>query len=462
MGEAEALLLALSPDPLLRSDFAALLVLERLPDPKRLRAAVERMVGAFPVLRSRAVSSPLRLAPPLWMDEEGFDLDYHLRHLAAPSPGGRRELLDTAATLTAPPIDLERPLFELTVVEGLTGGRAALLARLHHAVADGVQAVRMIRALTGPEAEAGADAGPLGGAEAPATEPGRAAPDAFELAGAEVAHRVWRGLLAARRLAGAVAGATERPEGIWASLARARLVVDALLEQAFVAGGALSPMLTGRSLARRYETLSLPLAEVRGSASRLGGSRRELVVAALVGALRAQHQAAGMPCAELRAGIPLLATSDGLLGEQNRFVAVRLTLPLEPADPVERFGAVAGRLRFMDGHPVTSLAGPLSELAGLVPLPVLTAVARSQARTVDFGTSLLPGLRAGGSLAGVLIEALIPFGPRLGTALNATAVSWRSELHLGLNLDPAAFPEPEAFVVRVANAFEELFDAVRA
>lgn len=457
MGEAEALLLAIGQDPLLRSDFASLLVLDRLPDPKRLRAAVERMVGAFPVLGRRAVSSPLRLAPPLWMDDEDFDLDYHLRHLAVPSPGGGRELLDTAATLTASPLDLERPLFEMTMIEGLAGGRAALLARLHHSVADGVRAVRMIRALTGPEGEPSTSADPH---DAPGgAEPGRRAPDAFELTGAEVAHQVWKGLVATRRLAQAAARAAERPEEIWGSLARGRVVVDALLEQAFVAGDALSPVLTGRSLARRFETLTVSLAQVRAAASRLAGSRREVVMAALLGALRAHHLAAGMPCGELRAGMPLLATSGGLIGEQNRFVAVRLTLPLEPADPVERFAAMADRLRSMPGHPVTSLAAPLSGLAGLVPLSMLTAIARSQARTVDFGTSLLPGLRGGAALAGAAVEAVMPFGPRLGTAFNATGVAWRDELHLGFNLDPAAFPEPEGFVARVADAFEELFGA---
>src|SRR5439155_20850127 len=85
--------------------------------------------------------------PPQWADDADFDLGYHLRRLSVPPPGDTRQLLDLAAQLAAMPLDRARPLWELTVVEGLAGGRAAALQRLHHTLTDGVGGMKLLRSL---------------------------------------------------------------------------------------------------------------------------------------------------------------------------------------------------------------------------------------------------------------------------------------------------------------------------
>src|SRR5581483_8407521 len=134
-------------DPFLRTDFTNITLLESSPDPARLRAGLEQAISAFPPLRQRVARPPLGLAPPQWADDPDFDLGYHLRHLSLPPPGEIRQLLDLAAQLAAMPLDRARPLWELTVVEGLVGGRAAVLQRLHHTLTDGVGGMKLLRSL---------------------------------------------------------------------------------------------------------------------------------------------------------------------------------------------------------------------------------------------------------------------------------------------------------------------------
>src|SRR5438067_11675622 len=156
MNDAEAIMWAVESDPFLRTDFTNITLLESAPDTEYLRAGLERAIDAFPPLRQRVARPPLGLAPPQWADDPDFDLAYHLRRLSAPPPGEARQLLDLAAQLAAMPLDRARPLWELTVVEGLAGGRAAVLQRLHHTLTDGVGGMKLLRSLlerTGPPAE---------------------------------------------------------------------------------------------------------------------------------------------------------------------------------------------------------------------------------------------------------------------------------------------------------------------
>src|SRR5688500_7758363 len=143
MSDAEAIMWAVEKDPALRADFTNITIVERPPDDARLRAKLETALEEIPRLRQRVVSPPLRIAPPEWRDDPTFDLDYHLRRVAAPPPGSTRELLDIAAACSATPLDRSRPLWEFTLVEGLAGGQAALLQKVHHAVTDGVGGIKL-------------------------------------------------------------------------------------------------------------------------------------------------------------------------------------------------------------------------------------------------------------------------------------------------------------------------------
>src|SRR5688572_31275578 len=129
MTDVEALMWNLEKDPHLSSSIANVTILDRPPDPERLRARLERASVMVPRLRQRVVPALGRLAPPEWRDDPDFDLDYHIRSMAVPAPGTMRALLDLAASIANHPFDRTRPLWEFVVVEGLEGGRAAMVQK---------------------------------------------------------------------------------------------------------------------------------------------------------------------------------------------------------------------------------------------------------------------------------------------------------------------------------------------
>ncbi|MDQ1496784.1 MAG: hypothetical protein QOI86_124 [Actinomycetota bacterium] len=505
MNDSEAIMWAVESDPCLRTDFTNVTLLESAPDPDRLRAGLERAIDSFPPLRQRVARPPLGLAPPQWADDPDFDIGYHLRRLSLPPPGEQRQLLDLAAQLAAMPLDRARPLWELTVVEGLAGGRAAVLQRLHHTLTDGVGGMRLLRSLLERTPPASGD----GRATPPTPDvdpliwrhpeifspshPGAGGPGGWYSyqdvpperdrpwglveriatplgeVGGSLAYRFGQGMSAARRsfeMAATLPGATG--DDLRELADRARRTARSVADQVVVSGGALSPLMVGRSLARRFETDSFDLGAVRQAARTFGASRNAVFVAGVTGALLAYHERMGAPCDALRMAIPLsLRASAGPGGPSaaavtvggNRFAPARVVVPLGPKDPAKRLATVSRSLAGVAAEPGLSMAEGLAGLISLLPASVLIPALRAQARTVDFATSIVPGLRAGRFMAGAPVEASWPMGPRVGCAVNFTLLTCDDRLHLGVNLDPAAVTDPAGLMECLAESFGDLLEA---
>jgi diacylglycerol O-acyltransferase len=497
MNDAEAIMWTLESDPLLRSDFMNVILLDRPPDGALLRRRVERALDAYPLLRQRVEGAPLRLAPPDWVDDPDFSLDYHLRRLAVPAPGTRRQLLDLAGMMAAVPLDPARPLWELTVIEGLEDGRAAVLPRIHHSVTDGVGGVKLLGTLFDtrreptpspapppepapvakppdpllwrhPEIFSPADAGPPGGGPMQDWLDGRppdgglgferlAAP--VESLGRALAYRLGQGLTAARRgleLAAHLSGGSEERRDL---TGRARRTAQSVADQVLVAGGALSPLMVSRSLARRFETHRLDLADVRRVIRRLDAGRNTVFVAGVTGAMFAYHERMGSPCNSLRMLVPVsLRGGTGPVGG-NHFAPARTLVPLGPKDPAERLARVGRVLQRVAAEPGISLADSLAGVISLLPPALLLPAFRAQARTVDFAASIVPGWRGDRFLAGARVEASYPMGPRMGCAANFTLLTVADHLDLGINIDPSAITDPGAFMDCLRESFDLLIDA---
>src|SRR5262249_25526575 len=123
--DTEALMWSIERDPLLRATFLTVTVLDRPPDVARFQRRMAHVAPPIPALRPR-------IAGRQWADDPDFDLDSHVRHIALPHPGTDRHLLDDAARGYEHAFDPARPLWQLTLVEGLDGDRAALLTSMHH------------------------------------------------------------------------------------------------------------------------------------------------------------------------------------------------------------------------------------------------------------------------------------------------------------------------------------------
>jgi WS/DGAT/MGAT family acyltransferase len=455
MSHPEAIMWAVEKDPSLRSDFVNITMLDGVPDEARLRAKVARAVQEIPRLGERVVAPPLRLAPPEWQPDPTLDLDYHLRRVSAPPPGGRRELLDLAALLSSAPLDRSRPLWEFTLVEGLADGKAALLQRVHHTITDGVGGLKLSLSLVDLERDPD-DSPPVpAGAPRPAETPRSGPVDV--IAGA-VSYTLRRERDLVRAGVGAVAGLALHPLDLPRRTSETVHLAGSVRRQIFVTEPARSPAFTHRSLGRRFEVYSIPLDAAQHTAKALGGTINDVYVTGVAGALGLYHDRLGCPVDELRMAMPV-STRERSDSSANRFAPSRTIIPVVPRDPADRLRMVQQRLRAVRDEPVLAAAESLSGALALLPTAVLVTVTRTQARTIDFATSNLRGSPVDLYIGGARIEANYPMGPRAGCPLNVTLLSYCGELHMGLNLDPAAVTRPDVLLECLDEAFEPLLAA---
>jgi diacylglycerol O-acyltransferase / wax synthase len=464
MNDAEAIMWAVEKDPALRSDFTNITLVDGRPDERRLRSKLEAALEEIPRLSQRVVSPPLRLAPPEWRDDPTFDLDYHLRKVAAPPPGGTRELLDLAAAFSATPLDRSRPLWEFTLVEGLEGGRSALLQKVHHAVTDGVGGVKLSLSLVDfePDPAPAETPTPSLSEQVAAEEVAREEADPInrttplDVLSDALTFNVRNGFTMARRGLAAAGHLLTHPDEARKGVAGAAALAASVRRQVLVTEPSRSELLRPRSLGRRFEVFQVPLDAVKQVGSALGGSVNDVFVTAVAGALGAYHDRMGHPCDELRMAMPVNLRTDKGEAAGNNFAPSRVLVPVGPKDPAPRFQLVRERLNQVKGEPALGAAGSLAGLLSVLPTALLVSVTRSQARTIDFATSNLRGSPVDLYVGGARIVANFPMGPRAGCALNTTVMSYKGSLDFGLNLDPAAVTDPGALLECLEESFAAL------
>jgi len=446
MSDVEALMWTLEKDPHLSATFANVTVFDRPPDVDRLRRRMQRAVALVPRLRQRVVPGLGRLAPPGWGDDPELELDRHVRRVALPSPGRERDLFDLAARLAAEPFDRTRPLWRFTVIDGLEGGRAAMVQQMHHTITDGEGGVRMSVEFIDMDRNA-EEPEPV---DIPAPDDGVGADGALDIAG----HLVRRASGIGRRAIGDGLDLARHPTRV------ARLADDAvatarsLARQALPSDGARSPLWTSRSLGRRLDVLRVPLEDTKKAAAELGGSVNDIFVAAVAGGAGAYHRDRGHDIDELRMAMPVSTRVKGERGG-NAFSPTRTLVPVGP-DPRQRFEAIRDRLAVTKTERALAAVSGLAGVMNLLPTSLLVRTARSQVETVDFTTSNVRGAPFDLYIAGARIEANYPLGPVAGTAFNATTLSVSGSLDIGVHSDTGAVEDPAALRDAIEASFEEL------
>jgi diacylglycerol O-acyltransferase len=450
MSNSEAIMWAVEKDPALRSDFCNLTFLDRRPRDDRVRETMERAIDAIPRLSQRVIGAPLRIAPPEFADDPTFDFDAHVRVAAVPAPGDDRALLDLCGALAERPLDRARPLWEFTLVEGLPDGRAALLQKVHHTITDGVGGLKLSLAMVDFERDPESPAPD----EAPRRSPVPATP--LSATRDAVVDAAQRGLDAVRRTFETAGHVVAHPTEVPGRATDAARLVASIQRQALVTDSARSDVTNRRSLRRHFEVHEIAFEPLRAAATKLGGSLNDAFVTGLASALGRYHERWGSAIDELRLVMPISTRERGDTST-NRFVPARVLVPIQPAyDFRILFDDVHERLQSAKRETAVSAAEGLAALVSGLPTSLLVAMTRSQTRTIDFGASNLRGSPVPLYIAGSRILASYPMGPRTGCALTVTMLSYCDDVHLGLNIDPAAIVDTAAFMRDVRDAYDEL------
>jgi WS/DGAT/MGAT family acyltransferase len=448
MSDSDALIWGIEKDPLLRSTIVAVAILDQAPDHARLVDRIHRSTLLIPRLRQHAVQSSLSAAPPKWVFDPNFDLNYHLRFLKAPGNGTLRELLDMVAPIGMQGFDRARPLWEFYVIEGLEGGKAAMVQKVHHSVTDGVGGVEIALTMLDLEREPTVDLGPL--PDVP--EPQRF--NAVDLLADGIAHEARRQAGIVSRLAGEVVKAARTPRD---TAAAANDMVSSLARMLAPAFEPLSPLMKERSLSAHYDTLTISLPDLKSAAKAAGGKLNDAFVGAVAGGLRAYHAHHGVDVDALRMGMPInIRDAATASAGGNQFVPARFAVPTNISDPVERMAAIRELVLQQRAEPALGFVAPMAGLLTRLPSRLTTQLFGSMLKGVDFTTSNVPGAPMDVYLAGAHLEASFPFGPLSGAALNITLMSGPEEVYIGVNSDPAAVPDPEVLVGCLQEGFDEI------
>ena len=452
MSDLEALLWNVDKDPYLSSNFGSVTLLDRSPDLERFRRRMLLAVSRIPRLHQRVVPALGRLAPPEWRDASDFDIHHHVRHLALPRPGSVRQLLDLAALFVQDPLDRSRPLWEFVIVDGLPGGGAALVQKMHHTITDGEGGIRLSEQFIDVARDLPLD-------DEVHIELGSSGLGSlWASAGGTVSHGWRRGFGMANRAVGLVASTARHPDHLVSIGTSAVEAGQSVARQLTVTDHHHSQLWSEPSLGRGLEILDVPLDEVHRTAKELGGSINDVFVTATAAAAGRYHRELGAEADELRMAMPV-STRAGRSAGGNSFVPTRVLVPTGDLDPLTRFELVHEALARTKTEPAIGLVAGLAGVANLLPTSVLVRVARQQAETVDFATSNLRAAPFELFIAGGRIEGTYPIGPLAGSAFNLTLMSYRGVLNLGLHVDTGMVTDPPLLRACLEDAFAELVAA---
>jgi WS/DGAT/MGAT family acyltransferase len=398
----------------------------------------------------RLDAAPLGLANPVWVGDESFDVDRHVRRLALPSPGGDAELCELVGQILSERLDRARPLWQLYLVEGMAGGRTALVAKMHHALVDGLAAVDVSTVILDPTPER-LDIQPPESSEPAERGHGARLDQLTRIASAQ--------LELPRQLARDTVSRTLDPR----SYARQARDAAALVgELAKVRPQAPATRLnTGIGRERRFALARARLADVK-AVRRATGATVNDVLLGCVALMLSEYLGVGAP-ENAVALVPVSVRTDEQRGELgNRISTVFVELPLrgEPLDRVRRIHASMAEVK---GSAQVRAGALIVGATGLAP-PVVSSLAvraMSGPRMFNLVVSNVPGPQQTFYLDGIPLREVfpaVPLNPR-NQALSIGIVSYDGGVHFGLLADRDALPDLDRAATGLEAAVERLLAA---
>jgi WS/DGAT/MGAT family acyltransferase len=412
--------------------------------------ALQSRLHLVPRYRQRLAPVPLAQGRPVWVDDPHFNIHYHVRHAALPAPGTDRELKRLAGRVFAQALDRSKPLWEVLLVEGLQGGRFALISKTHHALVDGVSGVDLTSVLFDVTAD------PVPGPDPEPWVP-RPAPTRAQLLADALMERATVPAEAVR----GIRALTRRPRQALGAV-RDGLAGVGAMAWAGINPAPPSPLNVPIGPHRRYTWVDADLAEFKRIKQALGGTVNDVVLAAVALALGRWLREEGHPTngLVLKAMVPVSVRADaerGALG--NRVAAMWAPLPVGEQDPRACFATVSSTMSGLKSSGQAVGAQTLTQVAEFAPPTIMSQAARLQARQRLFNLVVtnVPGPQLPLYLLGRRLTGLYPVVPLAkNQALGIAIMSYDGALGFGLNADFDALPGLEDLAGELRVAIAEL------
>jgi WS/DGAT/MGAT family acyltransferase len=449
---------------------------------QELLKLLESRLCRLPRLRQRLAVAPLGLARAAWVDDDAFDLGWHVRELELPAPGGWRELCETVEGLMAAPLDRSRPLWELHLIDGLDGldgGSQAIVLKLHHAIADGLGAMHVAHHLFG--LSAGTRNGVLRrlrlATSADLVVTGQ--PTEWDPQPPPTRARLFWATLAAqaaapwRAFGGAIMRTIRHPAR---SFRRAGEIVIGIWQLARAGTAPKTPLNRPVAARRRIVLTEVPLDQVKRIRGKLGGTINDIVLTLVAegvhGLLEQRRARAGIPARDraggagdtLRVMVPVAVRPPGQGVAPGTWTsALSVDVPVGPMPASERLAAVrALTKRAKQSHQPLGATFLMQVVGAWAPAPLHRRAARFayRGRWFNLIITTLGGIATPVHIGGARVQVAYPLMPLASeVGITAAAMTWGDRLTIGLTADASAVPDLERVAAALLQSMERLHQA---
>ncbi len=419
---------------------------------------IKARLAFVPRYRQRVKDIPLGMFRPVWVDDTAFDVSYHVRRSALPKPGSRAQLDELVARLMSRPLDRSRPLWEMYLIEGVSGGRFAIVTKSHEALVDGLATLDISQVILDSESQA--SVGP------PDSWRPAAEPSGIELMSASVTE-VFAHPTAAVELA--VSAVSEVISGAQAAIGGAVTnAADTLSDLISLARFRThSPLKAKLGAQRRFVSADVDLQElreIRKSASVLSAqsiSVNDIILTVLTGALRSWLiRRDGLPSGQERFNALVPVSLDSKIDEPTLGGSVRayvIELPVAQFEPVDRLMRVVEQMSDLDRNGEFLGARAIIDIAGFGPASVHALGARVAStltrRAYDVTITNVPGPQHALYAAGSQMLASYPCVPLVpGQALSIGLTSYHGGLYIGLMADRDALADLDVIATSIRDS----------
>ncbi len=424
-------------------------------DIERIRDYIASRLHLIPRYRQRLVPVPLGNRQ-VWVDDEHFNIQYHVRHSGLPRPGDAQQLKRLAARIVSQQLDRAKPLWEIWVVEGLErGDRFAMVAKTHHCMIDGIAGVDLMAVLLSPSPDV----------QLPdrATWIPRPAPSPWQLFGAELMRRIREPLSLVCDAPAILLEPGSLVKSLWQNVAALGETLGAAAQPADA-----TPLNRPIGPHRRFDWLAMDLGEVKEVKNRLGGTVNDVVLATVAGAVRRflEGRSVNVDVLALRASVPVSVRPEEARGTLGNQIALWMTdLPVAERDPRARLAkvrATTGRLKDSKQALGGQVLAAVSEWTSTTLLSLAVRLT-TRSRPFNLVVTNVPGPQIPLYLLGARLHECYPMLALLpNQGLGVALFSYAGRLHWGVVADWDLVPDLHEFLVAIEESFRELLLAARA